>query len=137
MLYVYLPVPPTSVIVSATSDDRAPILGQSYSMVCTGSVVVGGLSTRPSPQWITDNGDPLSSDVQVQGPNFRGQTSVELVALFPIFRTSHSGSYICRITLHSQALNTLIIKNETFEITIQCKCINLVSQNEWLAHLIH
>ena len=105
----------------ARSDETAPNLGQSYSMDCTGHKTITGLMNQPSPQWLTPSGTPLSpsSDVQLQGPTNVGLSSSELVALFPILRTSHAGNYTCQASLSSPALTSPIVKLVTFVVTIQ------------------
>ena len=107
----------------AISDDAAPMLGQSYSMDCTGHKTIAGLVNQPSPQWLTPSGTPLSpsSDVQLQGPRNVGLSSSELVALFPTLRTSHAGNYTCQASLSSPALTSPIVKLVTFAVTIQSK----------------
>ena len=116
-------VPPEVLEVTATSDDTAPILGQSYSMDCTGHKTVSDLINQPSPQWLTPSGTPLSSssDIQLQGPRNVGLSSSELVALFPTLRTSHAGNYTCQASLSSPALTSPIVKLVTFEIIIESK----------------
>ena len=105
------------------SDDATPILGQSYSMDCTGHKTVSGLINQPSPQWLTPSGTLLSSssDIQLQGPRNVGLSSSELVALFPTLRTSHAGNYTCQASLSSPALTTPIIKFVTLAVTVQSK----------------
>ena len=105
------------------SDDTMPILGQSYSMDCTGHKTIAGLVNQPSPQWLTPSGTPLSpsSEVQLQGPRNVGLSSSELVALFPTLHTSHAGNYTCQASLSSPALTSPTVKLVTFEIIIENK----------------
>jgi hypothetical protein len=115
--------------VIATSDDATPILGQSYSMDCTGHKTVSGLVNQPSPQWLTPSGTPLSpmsSDVQLQGPRNVGLSSSELVALFPTLRTSHAGNYTCQASLSSPALSSPIIKSVTYAVIVQSEFSQLL-----------
>ena len=118
-------VPPGALEVIALSDDVASILGQSYSMDCTGHKTVSGLVNQPSPQWFTPSGTLLSSssDVQLQGPRNVGLSSSELVALFPTLRTSHAGNYTCQASLSSSALTSPIVKTTIFTVTVQSKLL--------------
>ena len=75
----------------------------------------------PTPQWLTLEGNSLSGDAQLQGPRIVGLSSSEIVATFPILRTSHAGNYTCRASLSSPALTTPIIKTTFFGLTVQSK----------------
>ena len=117
------------IIFSSSSDITTPILGQSYSMDCTGHKTVSGLVNQPSPQWFTPSRTPLtsSSDVQLQGPRNVGFLSSELVALFPALHTSHAGNYTCQASLSSPALTSPIVKLVTFAVTVQSEFPNYAS----------
>ena len=122
-------VPPEALAVTATSDDATPILGQSYSMDCTGHKTASGLINKPVPQWFTPNGTLLSSsssDVQLQGPRNVGLSSAELIANFPTLRTSHAGNYTCQVSLSSPALTSPIVKVRTFSITVKSEWLTLL-----------
>ena len=75
----------------------------------------------PSLQWLTLEENSLSGDAQLQGPRSVGLTSSEVVATFPILRTSHAGNYTCQASLSSPALTTPIIKTTFFGVTLQSK----------------
>ena len=106
---MYCTVHPGALEVT-TSGDSVPVLGQSYSMNCIGHKTASGLINTPSPQWLTLEGNSLSSDAQLQGPRTAGPSSSEIVATFPILRTSHAGNYTHQASLSSPALTTPIIK---------------------------
>ena len=118
-------VPDTVLGVRAQSDISTPVLGQLYSMNCVGYKVVSGLSNLPTPQWLTLNGNPLSSGVQLQDPVAVGSLSSSLAAYFSILRTSHAGNYSCRASLSSPALTTPLVKTTYFGVTVQRMSISM------------
>ena len=121
---VYWTVHPGALQVTATSGNSVSVLGQSYSMNCIGHKMASGLINLPSPQWLTFEGNTLSSDAQLQGPRNVGLSSSEIVATFPILHTSHAGNYTCRVSLSSPALSTPIIKTAFFRLTVQSKSLS-------------
>ena len=117
--YIFFTVPDTALEVRALSDVSTPVLGLSYTMNCVGHKTTSGLSSLPTPQWLTLSGDSLGSGVQLQGPVTVGLSSSRLAAYFSILRTSHAGNYSCRASLSSPALTTPLVKTTSFGITVQ------------------
>ena len=116
-------VPMDALEVSVQSDGSSPVLGQSYTMSCLGHKTTSGLSSLPFPQWLTLNGNPLttSSGVQVQGPMNVGLSSTSVTAQFTTLRTSNAGNYTCRVSLSSPALSTPLVKVTYFAVIVQSK----------------
>ena len=102
------------------------------------SETVGGLSTRPVPQWLNDNGSDVvvGSGVILDGPNFQS-TLTTLTMVFNALRTSHAGRYICQGSLTSPALFSTLVKTEDYNITIQSELISGYIYSPFLKDAIH
>ena len=102
------------------------------------SETVGGLSTRPVPQWLNDNGSDVvvGSGVILDGPNFQS-TLTPLTMVFNALRTSHAGRYICQGSLTSPALFSTLVKTEDYNITIQSELISGYIYSPFLKDAIH
>lgn len=117
-------VPDTAISIF-TSSQSAPSLGQTFIIHCVVSETVSGLSTRPVPQWLNNDGSNIvdGSGIILDGPNFQS-TLTTLTMMFNALHTSHAGRYICQGSLTSPVLSSTLVKTEDYNITIQSELIS-------------
>ncbi len=97
-------VPPSALEVSITAGDSY-ISGQPYTLSCTATEVISGLTNTPTLEWVDEQGMTVSGgDVMVQNTTMT-DTSATQTLTFSSISTSRGGMYTCRATLLSPAVS--------------------------------
>ena len=120
ILCFFLCAVPNTAIVISIREVSAPSLGQIVRIRCVISEDVSGLSTRPVPQWLNNDGNDvfIGDGVSLDGPS-SGSSLTTLTLIFNTLRTSHAGRYVCRGSLSSPALFSPLVKTEDYNISVQ------------------
>ena len=91
------------------------VAGNTYSLVCSVTEDVAGLTGSPSVQWIGPDG---STAVSTTG-SMSNQTSSSLTLTFQPLTTSSGGLYTCLATLPSPAVTGDITANTSLEVIVK------------------
>jgi len=118
--HVFLCAVPDTAISIFTSASETPNLGQNHRIHCVVSETVGGLSTRPIPQWRNHDDSELitGGGIILDGPSYVS-TLATLTLMFNVLHTSHAGRYICKASLSSPALPSPLVKTQDYNISLQ------------------
>jgi hypothetical protein len=86
-----------------------------YSLTCTVSKTVDGLSNTPTATWTTTGGVTVTNG---NGITVFNETSASTLA-FDLLRTSHDGRYSCDGTLTSPALEAELVRSTVERLFVQ------------------
>ena len=112
LLYVCVcipvPLPALSVSIGAQGNLLA---GDMYSLMCTATELIEGLTNSPTLQWLNGTGQPFTNGML--GDTISTNTSVTQTLTFNSLLTSDGGEYTCEAMLQSPAEEGGIIVNST------------------------
>ena len=91
-----------------------------YSLTCTVSKTVDGLSNSPTVIWTT-GGVAITNGNRITLSNTTDDTTATSTLTFDPLRTSHEGWFVCSGTLTSPALDEALIPSTTQDLVIQSK----------------
>ncbi len=118
VLSLLFAVPPSALEVSITANDSS-ISGQPYTLSCTATEVISGLTNAPTLEWVDEQGMTVSgSDVMVQNTTM-SDTSATQTLNFSSISTSRGGMYTCRATLLSPAVSGGITNSSTETVVVE------------------
>ena len=121
ILLLFLSVPP-NVITATVSSSGTATAGMIYSLICTVSKTVGGLTDSPTAMWTT-RGVAVTNGNGITVTGTTGDMTVTSTLTFDPLRTSHEGSFVCSGTLTSPALGTALMPSATEDLEIRSKAI--------------
>ena len=98
-------------IYTEISEATAPIIGESYRLVCIVLRNVSGLTSKPTAQWFNSS-EEISR-------KFATNSSLE----FSTLKTSHAGSYRCEGSVTSPAVEQPLVTISTWELTVRSKSL--------------
>ena len=116
---------PSDVITTTVSSSGRATAGMVYSLTCTVSKIVGGLTDSPTATWTT-GGVAVTNGNGIAVTGTIGDTIVTSTLTFDLLRTSHEGSFVCSGTLTSPALDTALMPSTTEELEIQSKDASII-----------
>ena len=119
--FLFSPVPsnPISVVISPVLGST--IAGDTYSLVCSVTEDIEGLTGNPSVQWL----GPHNSAVIPTTGIMSNQTSSSLTLTFKPLATSSGGKYTCLATLPSPSITRNITANTSQAVTVQSMLLNI------------
>ena len=109
-------VPPNPISVSI-SPSGSGVAGSTYTLTCTVSEDITGLTGTPTVQWMIPSG--LAGDVAEGNLSIGDQTSTRTLTFFPLLTSHGSDGYTCLGVLSSPAVEDDItaIKSSTVTVT--------------------
>ncbi len=90
-----MPEPALNLTTEASGDLT---IGQNYSLTCTVTEIIDGLTDSPIVEWLNDTGTVMDLSVADSG------TSASQRIMFNPLQTSHAGQHTCRAALVSPAV---------------------------------
>ena len=115
MLLLLSPVPPNSISVVILPTPGSTIAGETYSLVCSVTEDVDGLTGSPSVHWIGPDGSTVVPTIE----STSNQTSSSLTLNFRPLMTSSGGLYTCLATLPSPAVAEDITANTSQPVIVE------------------
>lgn len=124
LTYIYSPatVPPSALEVTITPTGTVNT-GDRYQLDCIATLTVEGIDGEPQLLWVDPMGVLIhgnTGDIS-SGPPMVSGNSVTLPLVFSLLRPEHSGTYTCRVTVHSVSTGDVIGREATSEVDVQCK----------------
>ena len=113
-------VPPDAITATVSNSSVTATAGMVYSLTCTVSKTVGGLTDSPTATWTT-GGVAVTNGSGITVKDTTGDTTVTSTLTFDPLRTSHEGSFVCNGALTSPALDTALMPSATENLEILCK----------------
>ena len=95
------------------------IAGETYEIVCEASLK-RGIQTTPFFTWLNSDGDRVMNDGDI---SVEPATASSLQIVFGILKTSHSGIYICEVTLYSLALQSPLVISTNISLDVASKFV--------------
>ena len=120
-----IPTVPLNAITATISSSGRATAGMVYSLTCTVSKTVGGLTYSPTALWTT-GGVAITNGNGITVSGTTGDMTVTSTLIFDPLRTSHEGSFVCSGTLTSPALDTALMPSATEDLEIQSKDASIV-----------
>ena len=121
LLCVCVPVPLPALGVSIGAQGNL-LAGDVYSLTCTATELIDGLTNSPTLQWLNGTGQPVTNGML--GDTMSTNTSVTQTLTFSSLLTSDGGEYTCEAKLQSPAVEEGIIVNSTTQtVTVQSQSI--------------
>ena len=119
--FSFSPVPsnPISVVISPVL--VSTVAGDTYSLVCSVTEDIEGLTGNPSVQWL----GPHDSAVVPTTGSMSNQTSSSLTLTFEPLATSSGGKYKCLATLPSPAVTGDITANTSQAVIVESMLLNI------------
>ena len=117
MLYFLVPV---SAVNVSTLSEGSGIAGQRYAISCT-VTQQDALSVVPEITWRSPDGVEISG--QVNSTDFESTTAYSALLEFDPLLTSHSGVYMCLVSLTSSTLYLSLNSTATSTVTVQSEII--------------
>ena len=94
-----------------------------FTMTCTVTEVISGLTNMPSAHWMGPSGPVTSGDDIVVTETFSNDTTITVTLSFSSLHTSHAGLYTCQGTVVSPAaVDDVTITSTPDTVTVRCKC---------------
>ena len=98
-----------------------PLAGDVYSLTCTATELIDGLTNSPTLQWLNGTGQPVTNGML--GDAISTNTSVTQTLTFNSLLTSDGGEYTCKAMLQSPAEEGGIMNCTTETVTVQSQSI--------------
>ena len=118
------PVPSSPITVMISPVSGSAIADEAYSLICSVTEEITGLTGTPSVQWIGPDGTTL---VPTTG-SMSNQTSSSVVLSFEPVTTYSGGLYICLATLPSPAVTGDITANTSQAVVVESMLLNIVNR---------
>jgi hypothetical protein len=123
--FSFLSVPPDAITATVSSSGTATA-GMVYSLTCTVSKTVDGLTNSPTAMWTT-GGMAVTNVNGITVSDTIGDTIVTNSTLtFDPLRTSHNGSFVCCGILISSALDGVLKPSAREELEIKSKATSII-----------
>ena len=120
LLCVCVPVPLPALSVSIGAQGNL-LAGDMYSLTCTATELIDGLTNSPTLQWLNGTGQPFTNGML--GDTISTNTSVTQTLTFSPLLTSDGGEYTCEAMLQSPAVEGGIENSTTEAVTVQSQSI--------------
>ena len=113
---------PVSAVNVSTSSEGTPTAGERYTISCAVSKQQT-LSVTPAIVWVDPNGVAINVQVNTttSGSTIISTASVEFNPLL----TSHTGTYVCQVSLASATLSLPLNSSASTTVTVQSKTVSL------------
>ena len=121
MFHSPVPSSPISVMIAPVSGSA--IADEAYSLICSVTEEITGLTGTPSAQWI----GPDDNTVVPTTGSMSNQTSSSATLTFQPLTTSSGGLYICLATLPSPAVTGDITANTSQAVVVESMLLNVIS----------
>ena len=121
MFHSPVPSSPISVMISPVSGSA--IANEAYSLICSVTEEITGLTGSPSVQWI----GPDDNTVVPTTGSMSNQTSSSVTLTFQPLTTSSGGLYTCLATLPSPAVTGDITVSISQPVIVESMLLNVVS----------
>ena len=95
------------------------VAGDEYTLTCTVTELIDGLTNMPTLEWLDSVNNPVSGGGITVGDMNSNDTSATLTLTFNPLRTSHGGEYTCRATLVSPPVVGGIVDSAMATVTVQ------------------
>ena len=97
------------------------VAGDEYTLTCTVTELLSGLTNMPTLQWLNSDNSPVTgNDISVGEVNSM-DTSATLTLTFTPLHTSHGGEYTCTAMLKSPPVEEGIVNSDMATVTVQSK----------------
>ena len=113
-----MPLPALGVSIGAQGNLLA---GDVYSLTCTATDLIDGLTNSPTLQWLNGTSQPVTNGML--GDLNSTNTSVTQTLTFSSLLTSDGGEYTCEAMLQSPAEEGGIVNSTTETVTVQSQSI--------------
>ena len=117
---IFHTVPPDAITATVSNSSGTATAGMAYSLTCTVSKIVGGLTDSPTATWTTGE-VAVTNGSGITVKDTTGDITVTSTLTFDPLQTSHEGSFVCTGTLTSPALDTALMPSATENLEIQSK----------------
>ena len=107
-------VPPGAIRTEIIKTSSSEKIGEGYSILCRILKNVSGLTETPTAQWFNNKG-------LVTEGNGVLSTGEQSVLTFSTLKTSHAGSYRCKGSVTSPALEQPLVTNSTWKLIVKSK----------------
>lgn len=106
------------VISAAINTLGSPVAGSEFTLSCTVSENIPGLTNQPNATWLTSEGEPVTSSEDITVTTVQTETTAVTTLTFNPLRVLHRGVYRCVGTLASPALESPfeVIKEENLVV---------------------
>ena len=116
LLCVCVPVPLPALGVSIGAQGNF-LAGDMYSLTCTATELIDGLTNSPTLQWLNGTGQPFTNGML--GDTISTNTSVTQTLMFSSLLTSDGGEYTCEAMVQSPAEEGGIVNSTNETVTVQ------------------